>query len=57
LDGVFPPGLDVATITKIHPLKEGDYYYELEAKPTAGNMYNLSYVFVIPPVSESQIYN
>lgn len=50
MDGVFPPGLLVAEVTKIQPLKEGDYYYELEAKPTAGNLDDLSLVFVIPPI-------
>jgi len=49
MDGVFPPGLHVAEVTKILPLKEGDYYYEIEAKPTAGNLEDLSFVFVIPP--------
>jgi rod shape-determining protein MreC len=58
LDGVFPPGLDVAAVTKIYPLKEGDYFYEIEAKPAAGNLYDLSYVFVIPPATpESSILN
>jgi hypothetical protein len=50
MDGVFPPGLKVATIAKIDLLKEGDYFYELEAIPTAGNLQDLSVVFVIPPV-------
>jgi len=50
LDGVFPPGLRVATVSKIDSLKEGDYFYEIEAKPTAGNLDTLSLVFVIPPV-------
>lgn len=49
MDGVFPPGLTVAEVTKIKPLKEGDYYYELEAVPTAGNLDDLSLVFVLPP--------
>lgn len=48
MDGVFPPGLMVAEVTEIHPLKEGDYYYELDAIPTAGNFDELSMVFVIP---------
>lgn len=48
LDGIFPPGLSVAIVTKISPLKEGDFYYELEAVPTAGPLDNLSLVFVIP---------
>jgi len=49
LDGVFPAGLRVAEVTKINLLKEGDYYYDLEAKPTAGNLEELSLIFVIPP--------
>lgn len=50
MDGIFPAGLKVAIVTKIDLLKEGDYYYELEAKPTAGNLNDLSLVFVIPPL-------
>lgn len=50
MDGVFPPGLRVAEITKVDLLREGDYYYSLEAKPTAGNLDDLSLVFVIPPL-------
>jgi rod shape-determining protein MreC len=53
MDGVFPPGLQVAVVTDISPLREGDYYYELEAKPTAGNLDELSLVFVMPPVDRS----
>lgn len=49
MDGIFPPGLKVAVVTKIGPLKEGDYYYKLEAKPIANNLEELSLVFVIPP--------
>lgn len=51
LDGVFPPGLNVAEVAKIKPLKEGDYYYDLEAIPTAGNLHDLNWLYVIPPVS------
>lgn len=50
LDGVFPAGLRIATVTKIYPLKEGDYFYELEAAPTAGNLEDLSILFVIRPL-------
>lgn len=49
MDGVFPPDLPVAKITKIYPLKEGDYYYELEAIPACGNLDDISLVFVLPP--------
>jgi rod shape-determining protein MreC len=50
MDGIFPAGLHVAEVTKVQLLKEGDYYYELEARPTAGNLNELSIVFVIPPL-------
>lgn len=52
MDGIFPPGLKVAQVSKIYPLKEGDYFYELEAKPIASNLEKLSLVFVIPPLRE-----
>jgi cell shape-determining protein MreC len=50
MDGVFPPGLKVAKIDKIEPLKEGDYFYELEASPLASHLQGLSLVFVLPPL-------
>lgn len=50
MDGVFPAGLHVAIVTHIGLLKEGDYTYELEAKPTAGNLDELSLVYVISPL-------
>lgn len=50
MDGVFPPHLLVAEVTKVHMLKEGDYYYELDAIPTAGNFDDLKLVFVLPPI-------
>lgn len=50
MDGVFPPGLKVGTVTKIKPLKEGDYYFELEALPVEPNLEELSLVFVLPPL-------
>lgn len=53
MDGVFPPHFKVAIVTKVELLKEGDYYYELEAEPTAGNLHELSLVFVIPPLANS----
>lgn len=48
LDGVFPRGLPVATITRIAPLREGDYFYELEAIPSATNLQDLSLVHILP---------
>ncbi len=54
LDGVFPPGIAVAVATKIKPLKEGSCTYNLEAKPTAGDLHDLRTVLVLPPVGCSE---
>jgi rod shape-determining protein MreC len=50
MDGIFPPGLEVATILEIFPLKEGDYTYSLTARPVVENLNDLSIVFVIQPI-------
>ena len=50
LDGVFPNGLCVATVSRISPLKEGDYAYEIEALLTAGNLDRISHVQIYPPL-------
>lgn len=53
MDGVFPPGLRVAEVTRIFPLREGAYTYEIEAVPVVGNLDTLQTVFIIPPVGYS----
>lgn len=50
LDGLFPKGLKVAKVVKVKPLKEGDYFYELEAKSLAGNLNDIRWVTVLDPV-------
>lgn len=50
MDGVFPAGLRIAQIVKIHNLKEGASSYDLEAKIAAGDLGDLAYVFVLPPI-------
>lgn len=49
MDGIFPEGLQVAEVVQVDPLEEGAYFYELYAKPTAGNLDSLSLVFVMSP--------
>ncbi|MBS4170093.1 Uncharacterized protein NEOC95_000813 [Neochlamydia sp. AcF95] len=49
MDGVFPAGLKVAIVTKVDLLREGDFAFELEAKPTIGNLDDLTWVYVIAP--------
>ena len=48
MDGVFPPGLSVATVSEVKMLKEGDYYYDIEALPCCGNLDHLTLVSVLP---------
>lgn len=50
LDGVFPKGFQVARVTHVDPLKEGDYFYDIEAEPTAGNLSEIEMVMVLPPI-------
>lgn len=49
MDGIFPEGLQVAEVTRVFPLEEGSYHYELQAYPTAGNLDALSLVFIMAP--------
>ena len=51
LDGVFPAGLHVAYVTKIEPVREGDYYLQLKAKPAASSLFDITSVFVLPPLT------
>lgn len=50
MDGVFPSGLRVGLVCRVEPLREGASAYELEAKIAAGNLDELSYVSVFPPL-------
>jgi rod shape-determining protein MreC len=50
MDGVFPPGLKVAEVTKVYPLREGAYTYDIEALPTVCQWDGLHTVFIIPPL-------
>ena len=50
MDGVFPPGLRVATVAKVDMLKEGSYTYDLEALPTAGSLSDISLLYVMPAI-------
>lgn len=50
MDGVFPAGFSVATVSSVAPLREGASSYEIEAIATAGNLEELSSLFVLPPL-------
>lgn len=51
MDGVFPAGLNVATVVSVSDIPEGGYYYDIVAKPTAINLNELNLVFILPPVT------
>jgi len=55
MDGIFPKGLLVGRVIAIQPLKEGDYYYDLEAEPTAGDFDQIGWVSVLPPISGDRL--
>lgn len=50
MDGIFPAGFPVAEVTKVEPLKEGDFCYSLEARSVVDHLNELSLVFVLPPI-------
>jgi cell shape-determining protein MreC len=50
LDGVFPKGLKVARVSKVVPLKEGDYYYDIEAESLLSDLNGLKTVSIIQPL-------
>lgn len=50
MDGVFPAGLEVAEVSLVYPLSEGASSFEVEASPRAGNLDDLSFVMVLPPL-------
>lgn len=52
LDGVFPPGIRVGTVTQIAPFKEGSYAYDIEVRPAASNLNDLQTLFILPSLSE-----
>jgi cell shape-determining protein MreC len=52
LDGVFPPGLFVGTITKIGSLHPGGYSFVLEARPAIAHFHDLETLFILPSQSD-----
>ncbi|MBS3905017.1 MAG: hypothetical protein KGZ39_06805 [Simkania sp.] len=52
LDGVFPPGLEVAMVTKVGLLREGASTYDLEAIPGLSDLDDLKEVWVFPPMPQ-----
>lgn len=53
MDGLFPKGLNVAIVSRVFPLEDGDFSYNIEAKPTCANLNELEVVMVLPPLGFS----
>lgn len=51
LDGIFPQGLEVGIVSKVHLLREGDTTYDLEAMPTIDDIAEIDHVSVLPPLT------
>ncbi len=50
LDGVFPAGIPVAIVQSVGDLKEGGFFYDVEAKAAAGSLQDLQTALVLPPL-------
>lgn len=50
LDGLFPAGLLVGNVLKVHPLVEGDYFYSIDVLPSVTDFDALNFVQILPPV-------
>lgn len=50
LDGMFPKGLRVGSVSKVHSPREGACSYEIEVIPSAENLNELKSVFVLYPL-------
>jgi cell shape-determining protein MreC len=50
MDGIFPAGLRVGHVSKVHPLKEGSNAYELDVHSIIENFNDISFVTVLPPL-------
>lgn len=54
LDGVFPEGIPVAYVKSVDPLKEGDFFFNLKAIPSADSLNDLTDVFILPSLSTNE---
>lgn len=50
LDGLFPAGIIVGSVTAVAPLKEGEFSYSIEAKPATSETKNLTAVWLLKPI-------
>lgn len=53
MDGLFPAGLRVGTISKVYPLKEGACAYEADIQSLVEEFDNLLFVTILPSLSDA----
>jgi rod shape-determining protein MreC len=51
LDGFLPPGLKVGLVKSVSSLKEGAYYFSIDATPSSGSLNEITTVSVLPPLN------
>lgn len=47
MDGIFPEGLTAGIVTKVFPLKEGDFCYDIEARMAVQNLDDLKILHIL----------
>ena len=52
MDGLFPAGLRIGTISKVYPLKEGSSSYEADIKSFVDEFENLVFLTILPALSD-----
>lgn len=52
LDGLYPPGLEAAFVTKVLPLEEGGFAYEIEALVSCQTFLDLHHVAILPALPQ-----
>jgi hypothetical protein len=52
MDGLFPGGLQVGTVSKVYPLKEGSSSYEAEIKSPIQDFEDLVFLTILPALSD-----
>lgn len=49
MDGLFPAGLRVGTVSKVHPLKEGSAAYEADIQSAIQEFETVTFLTILPP--------
>lgn len=55
MDGLFPAGLRLGTISKVYSLQEGSTSYEADIQSPIENFENISFVTILPALSDESI--